>query len=493
MKKKLIAGMICACMMSSMLAGCGDQTTAQTAAGASSAAGSSAAASTEAASAAATETSAAASTEAAVETTMIGDGKDAAKTINLWAFTDEVPNMIKKYKELHPDFDYDVKCTIIATTDGAYQPALDQALAAGGDSAPDMYCAESAFVLKYTQGDASQYAAAYDDLGIDTAKEIKDADIAQYSVDIGTNGDGKVVGLGYQATGGAFIYRRSIAKDVWGTDDPATIEAKVGPGWDKFFSAAADLKAKGYGIVSGDGDIWHAVENSSDNSWITDGELTIDPKREEFLDLSKKLKDNDYDNDTKDWQDAWFADMKGEGEKQIFGFFGPAWLINYTLAPNCGGEAVGEGTYGDWAICKPPVGFFWGGTWVLANKDSQKKEAVGKLIDWITLDCTKDGLQYMWANGTMNGDGGTKDCVASGTVMGMSDGSLDFLGGQNMFDVFVPANQYANGKNLTQYDETINQYWRDQVAEYSAGNKSKEEAIAAFKQNVADNLDVEVN
>ena len=493
MKKKLIAGMICACMMSSMLAGCGDQTTAQTAAGASSAEGSSAAASTEAASAAATETSAAASTEAAVETTMIGDGKDAAKTINLWAFTDEVPNMIKKYKELHPDFDYDVKCTIIATTDGAYQPALDQALAAGGDSAPDMYCAESAFVLKYTQGDASQYAAAYDDLGIDTEKEIKDADIAQYSVDIGTNGDGKVVGLGYQATGGAFIYRRSIAKDVWGTDDPATIEAKVGPGWDTFFSAAADLKAKGYGIVSGDGDIWHAVENSSDNSWITDGELTIDPKREEFLDLSKKLKDNDYDNDTKDWQDAWFADMKGEGEKQIFGFFGPAWLINYTLAPNCGGEAVGEGTYGDWAICKPPVGFFWGGTWVLANKDSQKKEAVGKLIDWITLDCTKDGLQYMWANGTMNGDGGTKDCVASGTVMGMSDGSLDFLGGQNMFDVFVPANQYANGKNLTQYDETINQYWRDQVAEYSAGNKSKEEAIAAFKQNVADNLDVEVN
>ena len=62
-----------------------------------------------------------------------------------------------------------------------------------------------------------------------------------------------------------------------------------------------------------------------------------------------------------------------------------------------------------------------------------------------------------------------------------------------MFDVFVPANQYANGKNLTQYDETINQYWRDQVSEYAAGNKSKEDAIAAFKQNVADNLDVEVN
>jgi hypothetical protein len=61
-----------------------------------------------------------------------------------------------------------------------------------------------------------------------------------------------------------------------------------------------------------------------------------------------------------------------------------------------------------------------------------------------------------------------------------------------MFDAFVPAGEFANGKNLTQYDETINTYWRDQVREYAAGNKSREQAIADFKQNVADNLDVTV-
>lgn len=414
------------------------------------------------------------------------------KTINIWAFTDEVPGMIEKYKEAHPDFDYELNTTIIATTDGAYQPALDQALMAGGDEAPDIYCAEAAFVLKYTQGEAAQYAAAYEDLGIDVAAETEAADIAQYTIDIGTNPDGKLVGLGYQATGGAFIYRRSIAQDVWGTDDPAEIKEKIGPGWDQFFTAAEELKAKGYGIVSGDGDIWHAVENSSDHGWVEDGKLVIDPKREEFLDLSMKLKENDYHNDTQDWQDAWFADMKDEGPKKIFGFFGPAWLINYTIAPNCGGEAVGEGTYGDWAVCEPPVGFFWGGTWVLANKDTTKAEAVGDIIRWITLDCTEDGLQYKWANGTLNGEGGTKDAVASGTVMANSDGSLDFLGGQNMFDIFVPANQFANGKNLTPYDETINQYWRDQVRMYTAGEKDRDAAIADFKQAVADNLGLEV-
>ncbi|MCK9601549.1 MAG: carbohydrate ABC transporter substrate-binding protein, partial [Sphaerochaeta sp.] len=38
------------------------------------------------------------------------------KVINLWSFTDEVPKMLEKYKELNPDFDYEINTTIIATT-----------------------------------------------------------------------------------------------------------------------------------------------------------------------------------------------------------------------------------------------------------------------------------------------------------------------------------------------------------------------------------------
>ena len=404
--KKLLCTVLSVSMVATLLAGCGGSTETAPAADTAPA--------TEATEEAATE-------EVAEETADEAPAASGDNVINLWSFTDEIPGMVDKFLEANPDFGYEVNTTIIATTDGAYQPALDAALAAGGEDAPDIYAAEAAFVLKYAQGDAAEYAAAYEDLGIDVAAEVKEADIAQYTVDIGTRpSDGKLVALGYQATGGAFIYRRSIAKEVFGTDDPETIAEKIGAGtnsWDKFFAAADELKAKGYGIVSGDGDLWHAVENSSDKGWIVDGALYIDPKREAFLDLSKELKDKDIYNDTQDWQDAWFADMKGEGPKGIFGFFGPAWLINYTLAPNCGGEAVGEGTYGDWAVCAPPIGFFWGGTWVLANKDTTKAEAVGKIIDWITLDCTQDGLQYKWANGTLNGEGGTKDCVASGTVM----------------------------------------------------------------------------
>ncbi|MBQ6372731.1 MAG: extracellular solute-binding protein [Oscillospiraceae bacterium] len=435
--------------------------------------------------------------ESAVTTSTIGNGP---VVINLYSFTDEVPKMVARYAELHPEFanKYTVKVTIQATTDGGYQIMLDQALATGGADAPDIYCAESAFVMKYTSGDASSFAGTYKDLGIDVDNMIKAAEIAPYSVEIGSR-DGEVVALAYQATGGAFIYRRSIAKDVWGSDDPAVVEEKIGAGtqsWDKFWDAAEDLKAKGYAIVSGDGDIWHAIENSSDTPWVVDGKLNIDPKREAFLDMSLKLKENNYHNETQDWQDAWYGDMKGAGEKGVLGFYGPAWLINYVMAGNSGGTKPGEGTYGDWAACAPNVGFLWGGTWLVSNKavaGTDKAAGVAEILTWITLDTSEDGLQYGWANGTWSGEQGTKDTVASNVVMKKSDGTLDFLGGQNMFDVFTKANDAANGRVLTQYDETINNWWRDQVRQYVAGNVTRDEAIANFKMQVADNLDVIVD
>lgn len=425
----------------------------------------------------------------------------SVKYINVWSFTDEVPKIIQEFVATHPDFGYEIHTTIIPTTDGYYQPALDAALRAGGADAPDIYCAEAAFVLKYTQGEASGYAATYEELGLDVRSKIIEAEIADYTVQIGTRpSDGKVVGLGYQATGGAFIYNRSVAIDTWGTDDPSYIKEQIGGGsgnWNEFWLAAEELKGKGYAIVSGDGDIWHAVENSSNYGWIVEGKLYIDPKREEFLDISKKLIDNGYHNNTQDWTDAWFADMQEIGDKKVLGFFGPAWLINYTMQPCCGGSAFGEGTYGDWAVCEPPVGFFWGGTWILANKDSKVKKAVGEIIEWITLDCTVDGLQYAWANGTIDWDYDpytqtAKDTVASGKVMRISDGSLEFLGGQNMFDVFVPANSFANGKIMTPHDETINMLWRNAVNQYSEGNISREQAIQGFKNDIRARFDFEV-
>ncbi len=433
-------------------------------------------------------------TETTKQTMTFGTGSEK---INLWSFTDEIPKMVGQYVKQKPEFGekYTVECTIIATDGGAYQTALDNALVAGGDMAPDMYAAEAAFILKYSQGDMAKFASTYKDLGIDVDAKVKEADIAKYTIEVGSR-NGDLVALGYQATGCAMIYNAEVAKATFGTDDPAEIEKIVGAGsgnWDKFFEAAAKLKEKGFAAVSGSGDIWNACEKSADTAWIVNGQLNIDPKREKFLDIAKTLKDNGWSNDAAGWSEAWYADMKGEGAQKVFAFFGPAWLINYVMIGNSGGNKAGEGTFGQWRVCAPPVGFFWGGTWVLANKDTSKKEGVAELIEWITLDSSDTGLQYLWANGSVDWDNDpntatAKDTVASATVMAKSDGKLDFCGGQNVFPAFIAGNQYASAKAMTQYDETINGYFTDAATQYAEGNVDRDGAIEQFKTNVQDNL-----
>jgi len=93
-----------------------------------------------------------------------GGGSSGGGTINVWSFTDEIPNAILRYKEMNPDFAYDINVTVIATDGGGYQQALDQALQAGGADAPHIFTAESAFVLKYSQVDAAHLALPYSEL-----------------------------------------------------------------------------------------------------------------------------------------------------------------------------------------------------------------------------------------------------------------------------------------------------------------------------------------
>ena len=120
-----------------------------------------------------------------------------------------------RYKELNPDFPYEIKPYSFATADVDFHVALNESLEAGGSRMPDIYCIGSGHVMEYIHGDMAMYATPYRDLGIDVESLAKEADIPRYVIDMGSNADGQVVALSYQGTGGAFIYRRSIAKTVW--------------------------------------------------------------------------------------------------------------------------------------------------------------------------------------------------------------------------------------------------------------------------------------
>lgn len=400
--------------------------------------------------------------------------------INLWSFTDEIQGMMETYLSMHPELleKYNVLYTVI-NGGTEYMNAIDPALVNGD---VDIYAAEAGSVYRYTKGAMSQYAAPYASLGIDISSGIAAAELAPYTVNTGTrSSDGSVVGLSYQSTGGAFLYRRSIAKAAFGTDDPAVVEQKIGAGtgkWDAFMNAAETLAANGYRILSGTDDMWNVIKKSAHTGWVVNNTLNIDPAYIAYMDTSRMMNENGYVNGSYSWTEEWFADMGTDSN--VLGFFGPAWLLNYTIADNA------PETSGDWAVCKPNVGFCWGGTWVLAGQGAlnpAKRDFVRGFLEWVTLDTSETGLQYLWANGLTNSNG-TKDTVASNVVMAKSNGKTPFLNGQDMFEVFIPANSYASSGSIGSADSVYEMYWTDAVNNYASGLLSKDCAILKFKLQV---------
>lgn len=404
--------------------------------------------------------------EMLVENWTIGYGSEE---INLWSYSQDIPDYVEEYCRLNPDFEseYTVNVTVIRSDTTAYNQALDKALETGVSQAPDLFVTDLEYCYKYSKGVMSDYVLTYEDLGIDCDEKIAQADIAQFIVDLGSNRYGDVVGLGVEAFGGALIYRRSIADDVFGTDDPAQIQELLGGGsgnWDKFCDAAQVCKDNGVAIVVGMEDLWKAYECSR-GAWIDDGMLNTDSGKYDFFDFYDTFIGNGWTDDADQWTDAWMADLQGSGDMPVFCFFGPSWLLNYTMTANCGGDHLGEGTYGDWAVCLPPEGFYWGGSLIYANKNTEHADAVAELIEWMTLDTSDTGLQYILATGSLS-DTYLKTTVASLAVLSECENSSDFAGGQNINEVYIEAARLASAENVSEYDSQIDYYFLEAVDKY---------------------------
>ena len=413
----------------------------------------------------------------------------------------EGANILEYFLNTHPTYatKYKFTGTILANDEGRYVAKLKEDLSTGGSDAPDFYFAESGYASIYTQGDFAQYAAPYTSFIDDLSTKIDAAALAPYTIDIGTNPDGEIVGLCYQSTGGAMIYRASIAEDVFGTSEPGEIEKIIGAGtqkWDDFLAACVKSRGKGYAPVSSIDDLWNVCEKGSTTPWVVKGKLQIDAQRMKFLDLWKQMIEKDWTNDSPAWTQDWYNDMAGTGHapsgnpRQVFCFFGPAWLINYCMDPNIDSSSP---AYKDYRVCEAPLNFWWGGTWLLANQtainDADKKDFISAFFEWVTLDCSDTGFQYYWASGA-DETGGGKDAVASATVMNRVDGSLDFLDGQNPAPIFAKATAATTASEMSVYNDDTNWKWLEVTMGYAFGDMTKFDAIAEFMQYMEDEFRV---
>ena len=178
--------------------------------------------------------------------------------------------------------------------DGVYQQKLDEALLnqanAAADDKVDIFLSETDYVYKYTDADAD-VAMPLTELGIDPEADLAD----QYSFTKATASDAEGVQRGstWQCCPGLLVYRRDIARDVFGTDDPAEIGEKV-KDWDTMKATAAELKAKGYYAFASYADTFRLYGNSVEEPWVKSGETVIK--------VDQKIMN--WVNDSKEWLDA---------------------------------------------------------------------------------------------------------------------------------------------------------------------------------------------
>ena len=399
------------------------------------------------------------------------------KVLNVYCWNDEFQRRVQDH---YPEYeivdettgkigDVTVKWNITANADNAYQNNLDNTLlnqdSAAADDKVDIFLIEADYALKYID---SEYALPIKDLG------IKDSDIAEqykYTQDIVTDSEGVLKGLSWQGCPGVLFYNREAAKAVLGSDDPTTVQAAV-KDWDTFVATAAKAKEAGYNMVSSVMDTYRTYSNNVSTKWVVDGKIKVDPNLEKWVQDSKKLVDAGQAGTHALWSTEWSAGFYPEGK--VFCYFGPAWLVNFSMAADQEGSI---GNLGGWGATEGPQGFFWGGTWICAATGTDN----GDLIKDIMLKMTTDATLM---KGIVEKDDDFVNNKKAMEEMAASDYSSKILGGQNPLKMYMNGVETLDLSNLSKYDQACNEEFQNAMKNYFDGNATYEEALEQFYKAV---------
>ena len=265
-----------------------------------------------------------------------GEGEGAVLNIQCW--NDEFARRMRDHMPGYEAFDKDdatkggklgdveVRFAVTPSTDNAYQNNLDALLPANADAAADekvdMFLVEADYALKYVN---TPVALPIADLGI-TEDEL--ANQYKYTKDIVTDADGNLKGLSWQGCPGVLIYNRDIAKEVLGSDDPEEVQKAVAD-WDTFKKTADQLKEKGYKITSTTNDSYRVFSNNVSSPWVVDGKINVDDSIKAWVDMSKEMVDKGQTGTADLWSEDWSKGFAKDAN--VFCYFGPAWLINFSM------------------------------------------------------------------------------------------------------------------------------------------------------------------
>lgn len=468
MKKKLVSVMLASAMLAGTLAGCGS--------------GGSGSGSAPADNGGSAETGTEAAADTAGDTAGAEAQSDEGKVINIYSFNDELRTRITAvYSEIENTSDDGTVSTLNDGTeihwiinpnqDGVYQDKLDEALmnqaSAADDDKVDLFAAEIDYIVKYTDADVDA-AMPLSDLGINPDSDL--ADQYEFTKTVASDQNGVQRASTWQACPGVLVYRRDIAKEVFGTDDPVEIGKKTAD-WDTMKTTAKELSDKGYYTFSCYADTFRTYSNNIASPWVESGSTTIkvDQKVIDWVKDSKEWMDAGYFDPTVkgQWNAEWFTAMSSSAK--VFAYLFPAWGIDTQMIPNWDGEE------GSWAVTSAPLSYNWGGTYLLAATGTDNPGHVKDIIMALTGD--KENLTNVAKEYTefTNAQSVMKDAAAN------DEFSSAFLGGQNPYSYFADSLASIKMAPLSSYDQGCVELIQNAFGDYLQGQIDYDTAKANFE------------
>ena len=415
-------------------------------------------------------------------TATIVHADEEGKVINIYSWNDEFRQRLEavypEVKETSKDGTVttlkdgtEIHWIINPNQDGVYQQKLDEALMnqadASADDKVDIFLSETDYVYKYTDA-AADVAMPLKDLGIDPDKDL--ADQYDFTKTTASDADGVQRGSTWQCCPGLLVYRRDIAKDVFGTDDPEEVGKKM-KDWATMKQTAEELKQKGYYAFASYADTFRLYGNSISQPWVEDGATTVNVDQQvmNWIKDSKEWLDAGYLNKTVkgQWNDDWNKAMGSESK--VFAFLFPAWGIDFTLKPNWDGED------GAWAVTNPPQEYNWGGSYIHAATGTDNPEHAKDII--LALTGNKDNLLKISKDYSdfTNTKSGMQEVAKDDTF------ASDFLGGQNPFTYFSPVAENIKIAPLSAYDQGCVELIQNAFSDYFQGQVDYDKAKSNFE------------
>jgi multiple sugar transport system substrate-binding protein len=370
----------------------------------------------------------------------------------------------------------EVETVIIEPAD---YPTKVKAAILGGQSEPDIIVGEPQMLqTMYDAGffeDLNQ--APYN------AQDYSDK-IVDYVWEVGQDADGIQRAISYQITPAGIYYRRDIAMDVFGTDDPDAI-GELFKDYPTIIETATTLKDAGYRAFASDGEMNYFTGNTP---WVVDGALNLATERVEYMDLAIELYTKDLTAYASAWSAPWFQAMAGEipvltsetnvweqdeidaaaesgDTTEVFAYGLPAWG---TIIMR---DNVKE-TSGLWGVASGPATGFGGGTFIGVSANSARKDLAWEYVKFCTL--TESTMEW-WIDAS-NGD--TVSYIP--TLEAHSDDGNAIYGDQKLYAFWLDQAQDIDYSLVTSYDTVIGDAWGSAIDSVKTGQMTKEDAINQF-------------